>query len=141
VDAAMMAHPIDGEFATTNVLATRHLRITFHGRASHAALAPWAGASALAAVIQTFQSVDAARLHFRDGSRVHGIITNGGQAVNIVPQETTCEFLARAQTTKYAHEIADRILRCAEAALATGTQVTHEVIGGYRNMINNLPGQ
>src|SRR3984893_3472114 len=104
VDAAMMAHPVDGEFATFPTLATRHLRLTFHGRASHAAAAPWAGACALAAVIQTFQSVDTARLHFRDGSRIHGIITNGGQAVNIIPQKTECEFLCRAYTTKYACE-------------------------------------
>jgi amidohydrolase len=139
VDAAMMVHPMDGEFATLPALATRHLRITFHGRASHAAAAPWAGASALAAVIQTFQSVDAARLHFRDGSRIHGIITNGGQAVNIVPEKTECEFLCRAYTTKYAHEIADRVLRCAEAAaMATGTRTEHEIVGGYKNLINNL---
>jgi amidohydrolase len=139
VDAAMMAHPMDGEFATLPALATRHLRITFNGRASHAAAAPWAGASALSAVIQTFQSVDAARLHFRDGSRVHGIITNGGQAVNIVPEKTECEFLCRAYTTRYAHEIGDRVIRCAEAAAtATGTQTGHEAIGGYKNLINNL---
>jgi metal-dependent amidase/aminoacylase/carboxypeptidase family protein len=74
-------------------------------------------------VIQTFQSVDAARLHFRDGSRIHGIITNGGQAVNIVPEKTECEFLCRAYTTKYAHEIANRVVRCAEAAaMTTGTR-------------------
>ena len=139
VDVAMMAHPVDGEFATFPTLATRHLRLTFHGHASHAAAAPWAGASALAAVIQTFQSVDAARLHFRDGSRIHGIITNGGQAVNIIPEKAECEFLCRAHTTGYAHEIADRVLRCAEAAAAaTGTKLVHEVLGGYKNMINNL---
>jgi amidohydrolase len=139
VDAAMMVHPMDGEFATFPALATRHLRIAFHGRAAHASAAPWAGASALSAVIQTFQSVDAARLHFRDGSRIHGIITNGGQAVNIIPEKTECEFLCRAYTTKYAREIADRVLRCAEgAATATGTTLTHEVGAGYKNMINNL---
>lgn len=139
VDAAMMAHPMDGEFATLPALATCHLKITFIGHAAHAAAAPWAGASALSAVIQTFQSVDAARLHFRDGSRIHGIITNGGQAVNIIPEKTECEFLCRAYTTKYTREIADRVLRCAEAAAATtGTTFTHEVIGGYRNMINNM---
>jgi len=139
VDVAMMAHPVDGEYATFPTLATRHLRLTFHGHASHAAAAPWAGASALAAVIQTFQSVDAARLHFRDGSRIHGIITNGGQAVNIIPEKAECEFLCRAHTTGYTHEIADRVLRCAEAAAAsTGTKLTHQVVGGYKNMINNL---
>ncbi|MGH8013136.1 MAG: M20/M25/M40 family metallo-hydrolase, partial [Candidatus Binataceae bacterium] len=138
VDAAMMAHPTDAEFSTIPALATQHLRITFHGRAAHAAAAPWDGASALSAVIQTFQSVDAARLHWRDQSRVHGVITNGGQAVNIVPELTRCEFLARAASSAYAREIADRIIRCAEAAaLATGVRMEHELIGGYKNMINN----
>jgi len=139
VDAAMMSHPVDGEYATFPTLATRHLRLAFRGRAAHAAAAPWAGASALAAVIQTFQSVDSARLHFRDGSRLHGIITNGGQAVNIIPEKTESEFLCRAHTTAYAHEIAERVLRCAEAAAqATGTRFSHEVVGGYKNMINNV---
>jgi amidohydrolase len=139
VDVAMMAHPVDGEYATFPTLATRHLRLTFHGHASRAAAAPWAGASALAAVIQTFQSVDAARLHFRDGSRIHGIITDGGQAVNIIPEKAECEFLCRAHTTSYTHEIADRVLRCAEAAAAaTGTRITHTILGGYKNMINNV---
>lgn len=139
VDAAMMAHAMDGEYATFPALATRHLRITFKGRASHAAAAPWAGASALSAVIQTFQSVDAARLHFRDGSRIHGIITDGGQAVNIIPERTECEFLCRAYTTKYANEIADRVVRCAQAAAAaTGTEMEHAAVGGYRNLINNM---
>jgi amidohydrolase len=138
VDAAMMAHPFDGEACTMPALATRHLHITFQGKASHAAVAPWDGASALSAIIQTFQSVDAARLHVRDGARIHGIITNGGQAVNIVPEKTECQFLVRGKTSKYTREIADRVLRCAEAAaLATGTKMSHEVIGGYKNMINN----
>jgi len=87
VDAAMMAHPTDLEFCTMPALATQHLKLTFHGRAAHAAAAPWDGSSALSAVIQTFQGVDAMRLHLRDGSRIHGIITDGGQAVNIIPDK------------------------------------------------------
>jgi amidohydrolase len=141
VAAAMMAHPnAGGEYRDIPALATQHLRITFHGRAAHAAAAPWDGASALSAVIQTFQSVDAARLHLRDSSRVHGIITNGGQAVNIVPELASCEFLARARTSAYAAQIAQRIVRCAEAAAtAAGVRVEHELIIGYKNMINNRP--
>jgi amidohydrolase len=139
VDAAMMAHPFDGEACTMPALATRHLHIAFHGKAAHAALAPWDGSSALSAVIQTFQSVDAARLHLRDGARIHGIITNGGQAPNIIPEKTECQFLARGKTSRYTEEVANRVLRCAEAAaLATGTRMSHEVVGGYRNMINNM---
>src|SRR5579863_2742220 len=138
VDAAMMAHPYDSEFSNIPALATQHLRLTFRGRAAHAAAAPWDGASALSAVIQTFQSVDAARLHFRDLSRVHGVITNGGQAVNIIPELTQCEFLARATTSSYAVEMAARIIRCAEAAaMATGVKLEHALIGGYKNMISN----
>jgi len=138
VDAAMMAHPTDVEFSTMPALATQHLKLTFHGRAAHAAAAPWDGSSALAAVIQTFQSVDAMRLHLRDGSRLHGIITDGGQAVNIIPERTECLFLARARTSKYAQEIGSRVIRCGEAAaMATGTRMEHVIEGGYKNMINN----
>jgi amidohydrolase len=139
VDAAMMAHPTDAEFCTMPALATQHLKLTFHGHGAHAALAPWDGSSALAAVIQTFQSVDAMRLHLRDGSRIHGIITDGGQAVNIIPEHAECLFLARAKTSKYAKEIGARVVRCAEAAaMATGTRLEHLVEGGYKNLINNL---
>ena len=135
----MMAHPTDAEFCTMPALATQHLKLTFHGHGAHAALAPWDGSSALAAVIQTFQSVDAMRLHLRDGSRIHGIITNGGQAVNIIPERTECLFLARAKTSKYAKEIGARVIRCAEAAaMATGTRLEHLVEGAYKNLINNL---
>ena len=138
VDAAIMAHPADCEFSAIGVLAMQHLRITFRGHAAHAAAAPWSGVSALSAVLQTFQSVDAARLHFRDLSRVHGIITNGGQAVNIVPELAQCEFSARATTAKHAGEIAERIRRCADAAaMTTGTKVQHETICAYKNMIIN----
>ncbi len=138
VDAAMMAHPADCEYSAIPVLAMQHLRITFRGRAAHAAAAPWNGINALSAVLQTFHSVDAARLHFRDLSRVHGIITNGGQAVNIVPQLAQCEFSARALTARHAEEIASRIRQCADAAaLSTGASVEHETICAYKNMISN----
>jgi amidohydrolase len=139
VDAAMMAHPTDSEYCTMPALATQHLKLTFHGHGAHAALAPWDGSSALAAVIQTFQSVDAMRLHLRDGSRIHGIITDGGQAVNIIPERAECLFLARGKTSKYAKEMGARVIRCAEgAAMATGTRLEHVVEGGYKNLINNL---
>ena len=139
VDAAMMAHPTDSEYCTMPALATQHLKLTFHGHGAHAALAPWDGSSALAAVIQTFQSVDAMRLHLRDGSRIHGIITDGGQAVNIIPERAECLFLARGKSSKYAKEMGARVIRCAEgAAMATGTRLEHIVEGGYKNLINNL---
>ncbi|HUY29100.1 MAG TPA: amidohydrolase [Candidatus Binataceae bacterium] len=139
VDAAMMAHPMDGEWSTMPALATHGVRLTFHGKAAHAALAPWDGSSALAAMLQTFHAVDMARLHFRDGSRIHGIITNGGQATNIIPELTECQFVTRARGAKYAREMAERVIRCAEgAAMSAGTRVEHSNNAGYKNMINNM---
>ncbi|MGH7906704.1 MAG: amidohydrolase [Candidatus Binataceae bacterium] len=138
VDAAMMAHPLDAESCVSPTLAAKALQFTFTGKAAHAAAAPWNGASALAAVLQTFQSVDAARLHFRDGSRVHGIITNGGQAVNIIPERAECQFVARARGERDAEEMTSRIIKCAEAAaLATGTKAAHQRLIAYKNVINN----
>jgi len=138
VDAAMMAHPMDGEWSTMPALATYGVRLKFRGKAAHAAIAPWDGSSALAAMLQTFHAVDSARLHFRDGSRVHGIITNGGQASNIIPELTECQFVTRAFTSKYAKEMAERVIQCARgAAMATGTQVEETVSAGYKNMITN----
>src|SRR5260370_40113980 len=120
-------------------LATQHIKLKFRGHGAHAALAPWDGSSALAAVIQTFQSVDAMRLHLRDGSRIHGIITDGGQAGNIIPERTECLFLARAKTSRSAREIGARVIRCAGAsAMATGTRVGHLVGGACKDLINNL---
>ena len=106
VDAAMMAHPFDAEACTMPALATQSSQLPFTARPHTRAAAPWDGASALSAVIQTFQSVDAARVHIRDGRAFHGIITDGGQAVNIIPGKTECQFLVRGKTSKYTGEIA-----------------------------------
>lgn len=139
VDAAMMAHPMDCEWSTMPALATHGVRLKFRGKASHAAIAPWEGSSALAAMLLTFHAVDMARLHFRDGSRIHGIITNGGQATNIIPELTECNFATRGFTSKYAKEMAQRVILCARgAAMATGTQVEETNFAGYQNMITNL---
>src|SRR5262249_15122598 len=109
------------------------------GRAAHAAMAPWDGSSALSAMIQTFVAIDAMRLHLRDGSRLHGIITNGGQIQNIIPATTEAQFSCRGRTSRYAEEVARRVVRCAEgAAISTGTRVEHQMLGGYKNMIANL---
>jgi amidohydrolase len=138
VDAALMAHPFDGESCTIPGLATSHLALTFHGKQAHALNAPWDGSSALAAVIQTFLAVGASRLHLRDGERIHGIITNGGKDVGVIPERTECHFLARANSVRQVEEIAARVVRCAEAAAhATATTMSYVAIGGYKHMINN----
>ena len=97
VDAAMMFHPFDRDLVTQPTLASVWIEMRFKGTPSHAALAPWEGSSALTACLETFRLVDSQRVHFRDGVRVHGFVTNGGQAVNIIPELAAAEFSVRAK--------------------------------------------
>jgi amidohydrolase len=139
VDAAMMFHPLDRDLLAHASLASEWLTFSFKGRPSHAAASPWDGYSALSAVIQTFNLIDSQRVHFRDGSRVHGFITNGGQAVNIIPEHAACQFSVRATRVAYLAELVERVQDCARAAaLATRVELAIDRVPGYRDMKNNM---
>ena len=85
VDVAMMFHPSRQTVLWTHALARRKLLIRFFGKSAHSASSPDKGINALDATIQTFQSINALRQHIRDSARIHGIITVGGEAPNVVP--------------------------------------------------------
>jgi amidohydrolase len=139
VSAAMMFHPFDRDLLAHFALANVWLEVRFRGTPSHAALAPWEGASALTACLETFRLVDSQRVHFRDGVRVHGFVTNGGQAVNIIPEHAAAEFSVRARTGAEMDRVRAIVERCAHgAALAHGVEVTLTVREGYRDLVNNL---
>lgn len=141
LDAAMMFHPFDRNLLSHEALAMHQLEVRFRGVPSHAAAAPWDGYSALSGVIQTFNLIDNLRVHLREGTRIHGIITDGGQAVNIIPETASCRFSLRAREATYLEDVVvPRVQACAQAAaLATGTQVELILHRGYRNMWNNQP--
>ena len=139
VDAAMMLHPFDRDILAHGALASLWIQMSFKGTPSHAAVAPWEGKSALTACMQTFSLVDSQRVHFRDGVRVHGYVTNGGQAVNIIPERAECEFSVRARTGDELSRVKEIVERCAKgAALACGVEVSLSVRTGYREMRNNM---
>jgi amidohydrolase len=139
VDAAMMFHPYDRDILAHPALASRWFTMKFSGNPAHAAIAPWDGNSALTACLETFRLIDAQRVHFRDGVRVHGFVTNGGQAVNVIPERAACEFSVRAPFNAELERVAAIVERCARgAALACGVQVELAVREGYREMKNNL---
>lgn len=140
VDAAMMFHPFDRDLVAHGTLANLWLAMTFSGQPAHAAAAPWDGSSALTACIQTFNLVDSQRVHFRDGVRVHGFITDGGQAVNIIPERASCEFSVRAKSLDELARVRAIVERCAlGAAMAAGVEVTIAPRKGYRDLVTNLP--
>jgi amidohydrolase len=140
VDAAMMFHPFDRDLLAHIALASVWLEMRFRGTPSHAALAPWEGKSALTACLETFRLIDSQRVHFRDGVRVHGFITNGGQAVNIIPETAAAEFSVRALDGVELARVRAIVERCAQgAALACGAEVEISSRQGYKDMRNNLP--
>ena len=139
VDAAMMFHPFDRDLVAHPALASVWITMTFRGRPAHAAAAPHDGASALTACLQTFSLIDAQRVHFRDGVRVHGYVTNGGQAVNIIPETAACEFSVRARDGRELERVKAIVERCARgAAIACGVEAELHVRQGYRDMVNNM---
>jgi len=139
VSAAMMFHPFDRDLLTHPALASLWISFSFKGAPAHAAAAPHEGRSALTACMDTFRLIDGQRVHFRDGVRVHGYITNGGQAVNIIPEDAGCEFSVRARTLEELERVKTIVLRCAEgAAMASGVKLSANVRMGYRDMKNNL---
>ena len=139
IDAAMMYHPFDRDLLAHAALASVWLVLTFRGTPSHAAMAPWDGNSALTACLETFRLVDSQRVHFRDGVRVHGFVTNGGQAVNIIPELSVAEFSVRATEAGELARVRAIVERCARgAALACGVDVEIVAREGYREMKNNM---
>ena len=138
IDAAMMFHPFDRDLLMHPTLASLWLVLEFRGTPSHAAAAPQAGASALTACLDTFRLIDGQRVHFRDGVRVHGFVTNGGQAVNIIPELAACEFSVRAPDGNELERVCAIVQRCARAAaMASDVSVDLQVRQGYRDMVTN----
>lgn len=129
-DAAMMVHGSSRRMVEKRFLGLERLTFTFTGRASHASAYPHEGINALDAVIQTFNSINALRQQLRTDMRVHGIITDGGKAPNIIPERAEAVFYVRAPEIRELEELKKRVMDCAGgAATATGTALTVTVSG------------
>jgi amidohydrolase len=138
VDASMMVHPAARTMVTRGSLATERLTLEFFGKASHAASAPEDGINALEALLAAFHNLNALRLHLKADARIHGIITHGGVAINIIPEYAAAKFSIRAATRAYVGEISRRVVQCAEAgALATGAQFKYTLDDGLAEIIPN----
>ena len=140
VDAALLYHPCDRNHVESFPLASEDVTVVFHGLQAHAASDPWKGRNALDAMIQLFTSVGLWRQQLRSTARVHGIITEGGTAANIIPDRTAAWFMIRADDQAYYDEMKTQFTKIAEAAaLATGTTADVTYSGGATTMRNNGP--
>jgi len=124
IDAALMYHPGDRDEIDPLMLAMVTLDIEFTGKAAHAAAEPHEGRNALDAVMLGWTAVSALRLTVRSDSRIHGIITDGGKAANIIPNRAAATFMVRSPDNAYLRELRRRVLACFEgAAAATGCEL------------------
>ena len=127
LDATMIVHP-DGETrASGSSSALYPIRFIYKGKTAHAASCPEKGINALNSVIQLFNGIDALRQHVTPDVRMHGIITKGGVAANIVPDEAIADFYFRASTKERVTEVVEKVKKIAEgAALMTGATLEME---------------
>jgi metal-dependent amidase/aminoacylase/carboxypeptidase family protein len=121
-----MTHPGTRDGCVAKALACAELRIDYTGREAHAAAQPERGINALEAMIIAFNAINSLRQHIRRTARVHGIITDGGEAPNIVPGHSSASFLVRAEDDEYLEELKERVAACF-AAGATATGATLEL--------------
>jgi amidohydrolase len=139
IDVAMMVHPNTRNMVTAETLACSSLDVEFIGKSAHAAAQPYKGVNALEALILAFNSVNSLRQHIKGEARIHGIITDGGQAANIVPAHSAAKFLVRAPDKAYLDELKERVLNCFQgASLATGAKLEYNWgESSYSPMKNN----
>ncbi len=140
IDFALMVHPSSQSRVDDISLASTRLVLTYRGVGAHAAAAPWEGANALEAVIQTFNLINAWRCQLRSHARINGIITKGGTAVNIIPDLAEASFGIRAGNRPYLEELVEKVKSCASAASAAmGVEVSVERMGRGYDAISNNP--
>jgi len=125
VDAAMMIHGFDRTLLHQDLLGIARATFEFAGRASHASADPWEGVNALDACVQTYNAVAMLRQQVRPDCRIHGIITSGGVAANIIPESASAIFYVRAPRIDTMWDLYRRVVACAEgAAKAAGCGLT-----------------
>jgi len=136
VDAALCVHPADRHGLTSASLANDPVDIEFFGRAAHASGSPEKGINALDALIQVYNAVNALRQHLPDDVRIHGVITHGGVAANIVPDYAKARFYLRAAARPTLNDVYAKVERIVQgAALQTGC--TYK-FGLFQNSVDNV---
>jgi amidohydrolase len=138
LDAALLFHPCDRNHVECAPLASEDVDVVFTGLQSHAASEPWAGRNALDAMIALFVSVGLWRQQLPPHCRVHGIISEGGTAANIIPDRTRAWFMIRSADQPYYEVMKARFRQlCEAAALAADVTVEVKFSGAASTMKHN----
>ena len=137
--AAMMVHPAPLDVVEFPIIAASMFEVCYHGKEAHASAFPERGINAADALTVAQTAIGLLRQHIRSTDRIHGIITKGGDAPNIIPAHTAAKYIVRANTLADLDGIKQKVVRCFEAgALATGSKL--EIHGGekpYAEMLHD----
>ncbi|KAG0088242.1 hypothetical protein BGZ93_010506 [Podila epicladia] len=138
LDACLMAHPGPVDILYRNPLGAGRLEVAFHGKAAHASTSPWEGINALDAYCMAYNAFGVLRQQTLPSNRIHSIITNGGQAANIIPELVTGVVMYRATKKEDFEKLHDQLVEILEsAAETTGCTVTIEKVMEYLPLNNN----
>jgi len=138
-DVVMMSHPAFVDAESPDLTAINSYKFSFYGVPAHAAAAPEMGVNALDAMINFFNLVNALRQQTKPDARIHGIITKGGTAPNIIPDYTEAIFYVRANRCAYLEELSQKVINCAKgAALGTGARLEYDFVdGNFKDVHSN----
>jgi amidohydrolase len=129
IHAAMMVHPAPFDMLRAKIIAATMFEVHCTGKESHASAFPELGVNAADALTIAQTALGLLRQHIRSTDRIHGIVTNGGTAPNVVPAHTSAKYMIRSETLDQLAELRPRVYRCFEAGgLATGAKVA--ITGG-----------
>ena len=129
IHAAMMVHPAPFDLLRAKMIAASMFEVHCTGKESHASAFPEIGINAADALTVAQTAIGLLRQHIRSTDRIHGIVTNGGAAPNVVPAHTSARYIIRSETLDQLTELRPRVYRCFEAGgLATGAKIT--IAGG-----------
>lgn len=123
---SMMIHPSPSDVVDPAFLGVAHIDVEFFGKESHAAFAPQLGTNALDAAVQAYVSISTLRQAMYNTDKVHGVITYGGGAPNVIPAYTAMSWYVRAGTKERLDELEAKVVACFEAA-AKATGCTYQV--------------
>jgi amidohydrolase len=137
VYVSLITHARDITCTGGHYLAVESMDFRYRGKPSHASSNPEDGISALDAALLTMHAIELLREHVRSDVRLHGVITDGGQAPNVVPERASVRYYVRALDRPYLDQVVDRVKNCARAgALASGADVEIVTLAQLENRLN-----
>jgi amidohydrolase len=129
VHASMMVHPAPVEILEMNIIAATMFDVEYTGKEAHASAFPEMGINAADALTVAQTAIGLIRQHLRPSDRVHGVVTHGGDAPNVVPAHTSARYIVRGRDLQELQDVRAKVFRCFEAG-ATATGATLQIRGG-----------